>query len=142
MNHRHTTRSCVEVVLLVHTQHLKSSSQIQCKTRPSDQVPHDTIDQNSAKSFNKNKYPITKHIILYVVILYIFTLICQNLNRILRSKHKCSAAYQITYLNVTQHIKMLLTESLTPNLSRLIILKHITNHSISNCYLLFAKPQI
>ena len=60
MNHRHTPRSRVEMMLLVHTQHLKPSSQIQRKTWPGDQVPYDTIDQNSAKSLNKTKYPILK----------------------------------------------------------------------------------
>ena len=68
MNHWHTPRSCVEMMLLVHTQHLKPPGQIQCKTRPSDQVPYDTIDQNSAKSLNKTKYPITKHNFLYAVL--------------------------------------------------------------------------
>ena len=48
------------MMLLVHTQHLKPSGQIQRKTWPSDQVPNDTIDQNSAKSLNKTKYPILK----------------------------------------------------------------------------------
>ena len=58
MNHRHTPRSRVEMMLLVNTHHLKSSSQIQRKTWPGDQVPNDTIDQNPAKSLNKTKYPI------------------------------------------------------------------------------------
>ena len=42
----------------MNAHHLKSSSQIQRKTWPGDQVPNDTIDQNSAKSLNKTKYLI------------------------------------------------------------------------------------
>ena len=49
MNHRHTPRLRVEMMLLMNAHHLKSSSQIQRKTWPGDQVPDDAIDQNSAK---------------------------------------------------------------------------------------------
>ena len=58
MYHRQMSRPRVEMMLLVNAHHLKPSSQIQRKTWPGDQVPNDTIDQNSAKSLDKINYPI------------------------------------------------------------------------------------